>query len=194
MVMAPPSSRDSAPWPCFRGCLAFLHRHLPPQPSPSYPLDLSLRSQQQPSPWDCSTVPQLQLPAPVPSGRAPALPGVCMVAARTVILIPSRLPQISCFALSLKCFSSDSDSCLAVGIGPLLQFPHLPRAGPILLTLLFPRLVRSRKRLSDFTSTFHLHALEKEMATYSSVLAWRIPVVGEPGGLPSMGSHRVGFD
>ena len=44
-------------------------------------------------------------------------------------------------------------------------------------------------RLSDFTFTFHFHALEKEMATYSSVLAWRIPGMGEPGGLPSMGSH-----
>ena len=49
----------------------------------------------------------------------------------------------------------------------------------------------SRTRLSDFTFTFHFHALEKEMATYSSVLAWRIPGTGEPGGLPSMGSHRV---
>ena len=47
-------------------------------------------------------------------------------------------------------------------------------------------------RLSDFTFTFHFHALEKEMATHSSVLAWRIPGTGEPGGLPSMGSHRVG--
>ena len=53
---------------------------------------------------------------------------------------------------------------------------------------------RSRKRLSDFTSTFHFHALEKEMATHSSVLAWRIPGTGKPGGLPSMGSHRVGHD
>ena len=44
---------------------------------------------------------------------------------------------------------------------------------------------------SDFTFTFHFHALEKEMATHSSVLAWRIPGTGEPGGLPSMGSHRV---
>ena len=44
---------------------------------------------------------------------------------------------------------------------------------------------------SDFTVTFHFHALEKEMATHSSVLAWRIPGMGEPGGLPSMGSHRV---
>ena len=51
---------------------------------------------------------------------------------------------------------------------------------------------RSRTRLSDFTLTFHFHALEKEMATHSSVLAWRIPGTGEPGGLPSMGSHRVG--
>ena len=47
---------------------------------------------------------------------------------------------------------------------------------------------RSRTRLSDFTFTFHFHALEKEMATHSSVLAWRIPGTGEPGGLPSMGS------
>ena len=49
-------------------------------------------------------------------------------------------------------------------------------------------------RLSDFTFTFHFHALEKEMATLSSVLAWRIPGIGEPGGLPSMRSHRVGHD
>ena len=49
-------------------------------------------------------------------------------------------------------------------------------------------------RLSDFTFTFHFHALEKEMASHSSVLAWRIPGTGEPGGLPSMGSHRVGHD
>jgi len=53
---------------------------------------------------------------------------------------------------------------------------------------------KSRTRLSDFTFTFHFHALEKEMATHSSVLAWRIPGTGEPGGLPSMGSHRVGHD
>ena len=51
-----------------------------------------------------------------------------------------------------------------------------------------------RTRLSDFTFTFHFHALEKEMATHSSVFAWRIPGMGEPGGLPSLGSHRVGHD
>ena len=51
-----------------------------------------------------------------------------------------------------------------------------------------------RTRLSDFTFTFHFHALEKEMATHSNVLAWRIPGTGKPGGLPSMGSHRVGHN
>ena len=53
-------------------------------------------------------------------------------------------------------------------------------------------LLKSWTWLSDFTFTFHFHALEKEMATHSSVLAWRIPGTAEPGGLPSMGSHRVG--
>ena len=53
---------------------------------------------------------------------------------------------------------------------------------------------KGQTRLRDFTFTFHFHALEKEMATHSSVLAWRIPGTGEPDGLPSMGSHRVGHD
>ena len=60
-------------------------------------------------------------------------------------------------------------------------------------TLAVTRL-KSRARLSDFTFTFHFHALEKEMATHSSLLAWRIPRMGELGGLPTMGSHRVGHD
>ena len=54
--------------------------------------------------------------------------------------------------------------------------------------------MKSRVRLSNFTFTFHFHALEKEMATHSSVLAWRIPGTEEPSGLPSVGSHRVGHD
>ena len=54
-----------------------------------------------------------------------------------------------------------------------------------------PGVAKSWTRLRDFTFTFHFHALEKEMATHSSVLAWRIPGMGEPGGLSSMGSHRV---
>ena len=57
-----------------------------------------------------------------------------------------------------------------------------------------PGVAGSRARLSDFTFTFHFQALEKEMATHSSVLAWRLPGMVEPGGLPSLGSHRVGHD
>ena len=53
---------------------------------------------------------------------------------------------------------------------------------------------KSQTRLSNFTFTFHFHALEKAMVAHSSVLAWRIPGTGEPGGLTSMGSHRVGHD
>ena len=53
---------------------------------------------------------------------------------------------------------------------------------------------KSQTRLSDITFNFHFHALEEEMATHSSVLAWRIPGMGEPGGLPSLGSHRVRQD
>ena len=53
---------------------------------------------------------------------------------------------------------------------------------------------KSQTRLSDFTLTFHFHALEKAMAPHSSALAWRIPGMGEPRGLPSLGSHRVGHD
>ena len=57
-----------------------------------------------------------------------------------------------------------------------------------------PWVTKSWTRLSDFTFTFRFHALEKEMATHSSVFAWRIPGTGEPGGPPSMGTHRVGHD
>ena len=64
-----------------------------------------------------------------------------------LILIPFGLPQISCFTLNLHCFSSDSDSCPDVGIRPLLQFPHLPRAGPVLLTFLVSPLVPSSYRV-----------------------------------------------
>ena len=53
---------------------------------------------------------------------------------------------------------------------------------------------KSRTRLSDLTFTIHFHALEEEMTTHYSVLAWRIPGMEEPGGLPSLGSHRVGHD
>ena len=118
---------DSAVLPCFHGCPAFLHRNFPPQSPPSPPLNISLHSQQQPSAWDKSTISKLCIP----------VRGMYGLGKDCLILIPFRLPQISCFTLSLKCFSSDSDSCPDVGIGPLLQFPHLRRAGPVLVTLLF---------------------------------------------------------
>ena len=53
---------------------------------------------------------------------------------------------------------------------------------------------KGQTRLSDFPFTFHFHALEKEMATHASVLVWRIPGMGDPAGLPSLGSHKVGHD
>ena len=134
MVMALPTMRDSAVSPCFHGCPAFLHGHFPPQSPPPGPLNLSLCSQKQPSPRDCSTVPKLWLPAAVPSSIL--LQGMCGCGKDCRILIPFRLPQISCFPLSLKCFSSDSDNCPDVRISPLLQFPYPPRAGPV--PLVFP--------------------------------------------------------
>ena len=98
MVMAPPAMRDSAVSPRFHGCPAFLHRHFPPQSPPSYPLDLSLHSQQQTLSWDCSTIPKLQLPACrifqetcVPVWDMYGYSKDCLT------LIPFRLPQISCF-------------------------------------------------------------------------------------------------
>ena len=75
--------------------------------------------------------------------------------------------------------------CFLFGAGSQLSSAQL------LQTL---KLARDGTQLSDFTFTFHFHALEKEMAPHSSVLAWRIPGTGEPGGLPSLGSHRVGHD
>ena len=100
-------------------------------------------------PWDCSTIPKLQLPATAPSRGPGSLSGVCLgyvclgYSKNCLILIPFRLPQISCFTLSLKCFSSDSDNFPDMGIGPLLQFPYPPRAAPVLLTLPFFPLVSS---------------------------------------------------
>ena len=84
MVMAPPPTHDSAVLPCFHGCPAFLHRHFPPQAPPSHYLDPSLLSQQQPSPWDCSTVPKLHLPAGALSRGPASLSKICMAASRTV--------------------------------------------------------------------------------------------------------------
>ena len=81
------------------------------------------------------------------------------------------------------------------GDGTPLQYSclEIPMGGGAWCAVV-PGVAKSWTRLSDFTFTFHFHALEKEMATHSSVLAWRIPGTVEPGGLPFMGSHRVGHD
>ena len=142
MVMAPPPMHDSAVSPCFHGCLAFLHRHFPPQSPPSHPFNLSLHSEQQPPPWDCSTIPKLQLQLLCLPGACVPVWGMYVCGKDCLILIPFRLPQISCFTLRLKCFSSDSDNCRDVGTDPC-QFPQQPSAGPVLLTLRFFSLVPS---------------------------------------------------
>ena len=81
------------------------------------------------------------------------------------------------------------------GNGTPLQYSYLenPMGGGVWWAAVHG-VAKSRTQLSDFTFTFHFPALEKKMATHSRVLAWRIPGMGEPGGLPSMGSHRVGHD
>ena len=81
------------------------------------------------------------------------------------------------------------------GSGTPLQYSHLenPMDGGAWKAAVHV-VAEGRTRLSDFTFNFHFHALEKAMATHSSVLAWRIPGTREPGGLPSMGSHRVRYD
>ena len=76
----------------------------------------------------------------------------------------------------------------------LSKYINADLAGPSIFAAASPWVFKSWIQLSDFIFTFHFHALEKEMAIHSSVLAWRIPEMGEPGGLPSMESHRVGHD
>ena len=86
-------------------------------------------------------------------------------------------------------------SCIGEGNGNPLQCSCLenPRDGRAWWAAVYG-VARSQTRLSNFTFTFHFHTLEKEMATHSSVFAWRIPGTAEPGGLLFMGSHRVGHD
>ena len=114
MVMAPPATHDLAVSPCFHICLAFQHRLFPLQSPPALLLNLSLHS------TAALALGLLQLAAAVLSrDLCPSLG--CVWLRQGLILIPSRLPQISCFTLSLKCLSSDSD--LDVGMDPCFSFP-----------------------------------------------------------------------
>ena len=149
MVMVPPPMHGSAVLPCFHGCLAFLHRHFPLQSPPSHPLGPSLHSQQQSTPTHPGVAPQSLNPSSQPlclPGDQRPCPGYAWLQ-QGLILIPFRLPQVSCFTLSLNYFSSGSDNCPAVVIGLLLQFPNPLRAGPVPLTLLFFPLVPSSYRV-----------------------------------------------
>ena len=136
-VMAPPSA-------CRLSSTALLP-WLPDFPPPAFPTMISsLTSPQSVSLQSTAalTLGLLHNPTPAPSCCAfqgTSVPVQCMYGCSKdcLILIPFRLPQVSCSTLSLKCFSSDSDNCPFVGIRSLLQVPHLLRAGPVLLTLLF---------------------------------------------------------
>ena len=99
-----------------------------------------------------------------------------------------------CLLLGRKVMTN-LDSIFGEGNGTPLQYSCLenPMDGGVWWATVHG-VAKSRTQQSDFTFTFHFHALEKEMETHSSVLAWRIPGMGEPGGLPSMGSHRVGHN
>ena len=106
------------------------------------------------------------------------------------------MEEVSCLILSIFFFwICYMLRCDREGNGTPLQYSCLenPMEGGAWWAAIHG-VAKSQTRLSDFTFTFHFHALEKEMATHSSVVAWRIPGTGEPGGLPSMGSHRVGHD
>ena len=102
---------------------------------------------------------------------------------------------LCCSAWSLARFSRVGSVSFGEGTGTPLQYSCLenPVDGGAWWAAVHG-VAKSQTRLSDCTFTFHFYALEKEMATHSSVLAWRVPGMGEPGGLQSMGSHRVRHD
>ena len=136
MVMAPATAGDSALSPCFHGCpltsTGFSHHSL----LPHIP---SIRLLQSTAALALGLLHSPYPPAPSPCAAC----GMCGCSKDCLILIPFRLPQVSYFPFSLKCFSSDSDNCPYVGVRPRLQVPHLRRAGPGLRTLPFPPLVPS---------------------------------------------------
>ena len=109
LVMAPLSMHDSAVFSCFSGCLAFLHSHFSSQSPPSHPLCQSPSSQQQPLPWDCSTIPKLQLLAVSPSRWPASLSGVNRAVARIIW-----------FSFHLGCQRS-AYSLLASNVSPLIK-------------------------------------------------------------------------
>ena len=124
MAMAPTPTCDSAVSPCFHGCPPFFHRHFSSQAPPSHPFDPFLYSQQQPSPWDFSTIPKLQLPAAAPSREPMFLSGVCMAAARTIWFSFHLGCHRSAVSLSaLKVSSLTQTIALMWGLDPCFSSP-----------------------------------------------------------------------
>ena len=108
---------------------------------------------------------------------------------------PGVNPRLLCLLYCRRIFFTTEQGKPREGNGTPLQYSCLenPMDGGAWWAAVH-EVAQSRTRLSDFTFTFHFHALEKEMATHTSVLAWRIPWTEKPGGLQSMRSHRVGHD
>ena len=121
--------------------------------------------------------------------------GLAEVGRGASIAVTRGLSSCSSRALELRVSSCGVGAQSGEGNGTPLQYSCLedPMDGGAWWAAV-RGVAKSQTRRSDFTFTFHFPALEKEMATHSSVLAWRIPGTREPGGLPSMGSHRVGHD
>ena len=121
----------------------------------------------------------------------PSVPSSNKAYQQAILIHTAMLPLPKC-SFSLPSFDTNSPSIAREANGTPLQYSCLENPmdrGAWQASV--HGVAKSLTRLSDFTFTFHFCALEKEMATHSSVLAWRIPGTGEPGGLPSMGSHRV---
>ena len=125
----------------------FLPQGFPTKSPPSHPLCQPLHSLKQLSPWIAPQSLNSSSSCCPFQGTSIPVRGKYGCGKDCLILILFRLPQISCLTLSLKCFSSDSDSCPDVEIGSVLQFPHLLRAGPVLPTVLFFSLVPSSYRV-----------------------------------------------
>ena len=156
---------DSVVSPCFHGCLAFLHQHFPSQSPPSHLLGLSFCSQSSPCPGIAPQSLHSSFQLLCFLGELCPCPGYYGYSNDCLILIPFRLPQINYFTISLKYFSSDPDNCPDMGIRLLLKFPHLPSAGPVLLTFLFSPLVSSPYRV------LHSPIYSFLMARYSCLLS-----------------------
>ena len=138
--MSPPATAGFRSIALLPWCLAFLHRHFPPQSPPPHPFNPSLHSPRPGiAPWFLNSSSQL-LCRP---GELHPCSGYAWLQQRLSDPHSFRQPQVRCFTLGLKCFSSDSDNRPTLVIGLLLQFPQLLRAGPVLLTLLFFPLVPS---------------------------------------------------